>query len=225
MVPIAAVLLVVLLGIPGCAGTPSPAPLPRIAALPVSVTDGVVKVGADPYSSGSRQKEVFGADLGLWGIIPIQIYLENPGDRPVQVKVSDISLVLPDGTRVFHAGARAVSTKLSRNGAMIVGTVAFGLPGGIAGYYAEEKGRGPRLDDYLKKELQNASLGRGESAHGFLYFIPPLRSTGIDSALLRFRIVYDDNSVSNVELALKELRYCPRALAENRDGQTGFNHR
>jgi hypothetical protein len=218
--------LVILMGIAGCVSySPSSAPLPEIASMSVCGSEGPVKIALDPYVQGDRQKKVFGGDLGAVGIIPIQVYFENLEDRRVLVKPSNISLVLPNGTRINQAGARAACAKMSNNYGMIMAGVGLGVVAALAVSQAEGKDKAAMLDDYQRKEFQEASLEKGENAHGFLYFIPSTGTANFNAALLQVRIInVEDRSNFTTELAIKDLQYKPMTPSSVEEVQTGFRH-
>lgn len=223
---IVACLLTVLLGIAGCASyNPSSMPLPGIDSMAVVRAEGPVTIGLDPFVQGERQKKVFGGFLGEAGVIPVQILVENAGNGRVQVKSSDIVLVLPGGTRINQTGARAASAKMSSCAGMVAAAVGFGAVGAIVASSAEEKARAARLEDYQRKEFQDPVLGQGDSANGFLYFIPPAGSPDFSSAVLQVRVKnLEDATSSIVEMNLAGLNYKAPGREENENVQNGFSH-
>jgi hypothetical protein len=166
--------------------------------MPVSQTEGAVEVGADPYTQTERHKSVFGSDLTAAGILPVQVYLQNHGAEKVLVRASDMALELPDGRRVSHAGASAAASKLESIGGVVGATIAFGIIGMLAASSAEDKARAARLEDYKKKELPDTRLAKGESGHGFVYFIPPDGTKNLTAAVLLVRVVKVDEGSSFV---------------------------
>jgi len=220
-----AVFMVLMLAIAGCASyNPSSLPLPKADSMATSLADGPVTISVDPYVQGDRQKKVFGENLGSAGIIPIRVLLENSGEPRVLARISDIVMVLPDGTRINQAGARAANGKMSSSAGVVMAGVAFGAVGAIAAMVVEEDAKKKRLEDYQRKEFCDANLGKGDSSHGFLYFIPP---TGVDkfsSAVLQVGLRgADDATFAVLELPVKDLKYIPPETI-SMDTKTGFNH-
>ncbi|MFQ5520114.1 MAG: hypothetical protein ACE5FK_01850 [Candidatus Methylomirabilia bacterium] len=194
-----AVCLSVLIGFTGCASyTPSSAPIPKAEAMPVWTTEGTVALGADPYVQPDRQTAVFDADLNGAGVLPIQVLLRNEGTRQRLIRPSNMSLVLPVGSEISSAGASAVAAKLESTGGVVGASIAFGLIGFLVASSAEDKARAARLADYRGKELQDVTLKKDESAHGFVYFIPPPGTPAFDDATLTVRFVDVEEATSFV---------------------------
>jgi hypothetical protein len=134
-------------------------------------------------------------------------------------------LILPDGSRMSPAGASAAAAKMESNAGVVAAAVGFGLVGMLVASSAEDKARAARLEDYRRKELQEARLAKGETAHGFLYFIPPPATIGFSWVLLQVRVTDMDNATSsNLELAIKDLKYTPPTPPANADAKNGLSH-
>lgn len=85
----AAVCSVILVALTGCASyTPSSVPIPKADAMPAWRTEGTVAAGADLYAQQDRLKTVFGANLRDLAVFPIQLLVENRGDRRQAVRRS-----------------------------------------------------------------------------------------------------------------------------------------
>jgi hypothetical protein len=169
---------------------------------------------------GDRQRLVFGGELGQDGVIPIQVVVENSGNSRLLVRSSDMVLILPEGARINQEGARAACTKVSVPVGMVLGGLVFGMIGAAAAFNSEEKARVARLQDYQSKEFPDAALAKGDSAHGFLYFILPGRS--IKSALLQVRLTnMDDETSSVMQVGLESLEYQPPISPASDKPETG----
>jgi len=199
--------LSILVALSGCASyTPSSAPIPKAGSMPGWVTEGAVAIGADPHVQADRQKAVFDADLGEAGVLPVQVLVQNRGDRGLLVRRSDIALVLPDARMLSPAGASAVAAKLESIGGVVGASIAFGMIGFLAASSAEDKARAARQTDFRSKELQDVTLGKEESVHGFVFFIPPQGTPAFDEATLTVRVVdVEDGSSVVVRLPLRGL--------------------
>ncbi len=174
----------------GCASyTSTSAPIPRIGSMPASQTEGSVEVGADPYTQEERQRSVFGHDLTAAGILPIQVSVLNKGKDQLLIRPSDMAIAFPDGTQISPAGASAASATMESIAGVIGAGLAFGIIGAIVASNAEDKARASRLEDYRRKEFQEAKLGNGSSAYGFIYFIPAQGTQALSSADLLVRVV------------------------------------
>ena len=81
---------------------------------------------------------------------------------------------------------------------VIAATVGFGLLGYLAASGAEDKARAARQEDFRRKEFPEKRLEKGESAHGFLYFLTPPGTANLSSAQLAMRLVEVENGKSSV---------------------------
>src|ERR1700730_7827838 len=164
-----------LLLLDGCASyTPQTVAIPKPEAMPLWAREGVVAVGADPYLQKERQKAAFDGDMSEEGILPVQVFVLNEGQRRLLVRASDMILVLPDGRQVASAGATAVATRFEQGIGDVIGWgIGFGIIGMLAASANKDTVRTARLNDYRSKELAEAFLDPGKSANGFVFFIPP----------------------------------------------------
>ena len=174
----------------GCASySPTSAPVPRAVTMPVSRTEGNLLIGVDPHVQSDRQKVVFDGNLSEAGILPIQIGLENQGGRRLLIRRTDMMLVLPSGQRLSPAGASAAASRMESIGGVVGAAIAFGISGYLAASSAEEKARTARLVDFRNKELREDAIGKGESTHGFVFFIPLAETPAFTEATLILRVV------------------------------------
>ena len=199
-------LMAALIAVSVCAGcakyTAMSAPVPAAAAMPAWQDEGAVAAGADAYVQPERQQAIFGAALGDAGVLAIQVFVQNHGAHSVQVRRADLELGLPDGRKLSPSVAAAVvaaalapprettkSGTLTRIGRSLV-------PAGSG-----EQASSARLGDYKSKEFQDVTLGPSETAHGFVYFIPPEGTPAFDAAPLTVPFV-DIEKVSSTVIAL-----------------------
>lgn len=184
-----ALVLVGGLALGGCASyTPSSAPVPRMAGLPVWRADRGVTVGADPYVALERQEAVFGGNLAKEGVLPIQLLVENASGRRFVLRKSDVLLELDGGRQIAPTGASSVAATKEDSAGVIGWTIAFGIIGALAASSAEESARAARLEDYRQKELRDATLDPGSSVYSFVYFRPPRGTPPFDRATLTVRL-------------------------------------
>jgi hypothetical protein len=190
----------------GCASyTPKDVTVPKPAVMPAWVREGVVAVGADPYLQKERQKAAFDGDMSEEGILPVQVLVLNEGPRRLLVRASDMILLLPDGRQIASAGATAVATRFEQGIGDVIGWgIGFGIIGMLAASANKDSVRTARLSDYRSKELAEAFLDPGQSAHGFVFFIPPIGTTGMaDGVLLVHFVDANDASRQSVRVPLR----------------------
>lgn len=175
----------------GCASyTTTSLAVPGAAEMRAQKAESDVFVGADPYVQPERQKAIFDADLAGEDVIPVRLLVRNDSARRFLVRPSSMTLALPDGTQIPSAGATAVAAKLDQGVGEVIGWgIAFGLIGMLAASANKDSVRSARLSDYRSKELPEVSLARGESAHGFVFFIPPRGTAAFGEATLGVRVV------------------------------------
>jgi hypothetical protein len=163
---------------------------PRAEEMGASRAEAGVFVGADPHVQAERQKAVFDADLAGEAVIPIRVLVRNDGAPRLLVRPSSMTLALADGTQIPSAGATAVAARLDQGVGEVIGWgIAFGVIGALAASANKDSVRTARLADYRSKELPEVSLVKGESAHGFVFFIPPKGSSAFGEATLGVRFV------------------------------------
>jgi hypothetical protein len=199
-------LLGLLLG--ACASyTPSSAPVPEPAPAEW-IIQNTLAVAADPFEDAESQSATFDADLNEADVISIQVIVENRGPQAVLVRPSDMILELPDGKKFSPSGITTVVNKVGESGSVVGAAIAFGIIGVIAASGAEEEARTVRTADYKEKSFKETTLGQDESAHGFIFFIPPRGTEPFDKATLRVRFIDFDSAISEiVEVPLSGLNY------------------
>lgn len=189
----------------GCASyNPTAATIPQPGNMPYRQEVANAVVAADPYTQPERVKAMFDGDLIGAGVLPIQVSVENLGVKRLLVRPSDAVLELSDcGGQTNPVGALAAASKMEGSGKVIAATVGFGLIGFLAATSAEDKARANRREDFRRKEFPEKRLERGESVHGFLYFLPPAGIMNLSSAKLAIRLVeVDDGKTSVVKVPL-----------------------
>ncbi|MDP2606077.1 MAG: hypothetical protein Q8S00_26340 [Deltaproteobacteria bacterium] len=182
-----------------------PIAAPSIEALPFSRTQATVTVAGDPYLDRVRSETFFGQDLSKLGVIPIQLFVQNHGEGQVWLQPSSISLNLPDGTslkpvRAMVVGAMKIPRDLS--GGEVAGLALGGVVGAfggnpfvgleLGGRIMEGKERDKvfqRIADYWTKELKDVIVGKNESAHGFVFFVPNWGRAAFDEATLVYNLL------------------------------------
>ncbi len=201
--------------LPACAScSPASKGAPGSLPMPICRIEGVLTVGADPYAQPRRQKNSFGADLNSAGVLPIQVMVKNDGERKVLVRPSDMLLVLPDGSRINPVGASeaAVRVDTGARGAAVA-SQAGPSKAPVSGDTAT-RAQAARIEDFKRKELQESRLDVGQSARGFVYFIPPAAVGVLEDAVLVVQFVDTEDACSQaveVPLGRIELRGGPEA--------------
>jgi hypothetical protein len=188
----------------GCATYhPTAAPVPRSGDMPQRQEVANAVVSADPYTQPERLRATFDGDLIAAGVLPIQVFVENLGAKRLLVRPSDAVLELSDGGQTSPVGALAAASKMEGSGKVIAATVGFGLLGFLAATSAEDKARAARREDFRRKEFPEKRLEKGDSAYGFLYFMPPPGTMDLSSAKLAIRLVeLEDGKTSVVKVPL-----------------------
>lgn len=193
----------------GCVYSPTVNPMPTIETVPVAKSEQSAAVGADPFVQRERQKAVFNAELGEVGVLPIQVFVRNDGDRTLWVRPSDITLTLPDGNEIHSSRAAAISALKDPDSAYIIGPLLlFGPVLAIVASSSIEEARSARLKDFQSKEFPDTVLNKNESAHGFVFFVPPREAKSFSNALLNVRLV--DNTAHSsfvIQLPLTALDF------------------
>lgn len=193
---------------------PSSAPAPKFSPHQIVTESHGYAVAADPFVDLERQKTYFDADFRKAGIIGLQVLVQNRTTKPVLVRRSTMMLTLPDGRKILPSSAHSAAVRVGEEGSVVGATLAFGIIGGLMASNAEDAARGSRISDYDSKEFKRVTLGRDESAHGFVFFIPPPGTGPFNSAQLMVRFVDVDTATSKlVTVDLTGLHFPGRALA------------
>lgn len=185
--------------------TPSSAP---IAEPSVWTVKGDYAVAVDPFVETDRQLATFDADLNEADVIAIQVVADNRSRQRVLVRRSDMALAVPVGGKFAPSGITSVVNKVGESGSVVGATIAFGIIGAIAASSAEDDARTARTADYKEKAFKDATLEPGDSARGFVFFIPPRGTEPFDDAKLHVRFIDFDTATSEiVEVPLSGLDY------------------
>jgi hypothetical protein len=183
----------------GCASyKASSAPVPKAADMPAWRAEGPLGVGADPYVELDRQKEMFGGNAKKAGILPIQVIVQNKGDRQLLVRESDMSLVLANKVELSPSGATGAAARLESSSDIIAASACCGLIGFAVASSSADKRREARLEDFKRKEFKKVTLRRGEIGYGFVYYIPPEGTEPFSTAILKVRFVDVEEATSTV---------------------------
>jgi hypothetical protein len=183
----------------GCASyKASSAPVPKAADMPAWRAEGPLGVGADPYVELDRQKEMFGGNAKKAGILPIQVIVQNKGDRQLLVRESDMSLVLANKVELSPSGATGAAARLESSNDIIAASACCGLIGFAVASSSADKRREARLEDFKRKEFKKVTLRRGEIGYGFVYYIPPEGTEPFSTAILKVRFVDVEEATSTV---------------------------
>lgn len=172
----------------GCASYEATlAPIPKAETMPARIVEGPVSVSADPFVEEERQTAVFHGDMDDKGVLPIQVVVQNQGERPLLIRGSDMLLVLENGTQISSSGVTAVADKFqdADNRGQIPASLAFGIIGAVVSQSATGEAKANRRADYKSKRFPDVTLGKNESAHGFSYFILPVGTPAFTKATLR----------------------------------------
>ncbi len=178
------------------------APIP---AMPHSVRQGSISLGADPHVQPERQEAIFAADFASIAVLPVQVVVSNAADLPLHVAPEQFSLALPGGeTTTPRPGPEVALLFPPKPGVAHYAVTGAGMVGGLAGPIGALAGRvagllgslmlnqrddeaaDGRREDYTRKELRTVDLRRGESARGFLFFVLPHGTPPFEEAALTY---------------------------------------
>jgi hypothetical protein len=169
----------------------------------VQLSDEDLVFEANPTVEYIHLKDDKDVSLNEGGIVVVKVVLENHGDEPINVNPSNFRLILPGKGTIAPSGVSAIFPRFEeRNYSGDVSAIAFGaLIGTIisaAEEHAENKSRIPLEADLKNKMFENASLVKGQTAGGLLYFIPSDEVEDFDTANLSLWI--SNNSSQNLKL-------------------------
>jgi hypothetical protein len=196
------------------------APIP---AMPYSIQQGPVALGADPHVQPERQDAIFAADFASIAVLPVQIVVGNGGDRPLHVAPEQFTLTLPGGdTTAPRPGPEVALLFPTERGVAHYALTGASIAGGLAGPIGALAGRvagllgslmlnqrdgeaaDGRREDYTRKELPTVNIRRGESARGFLFFVLPHGTPPFEEAALTYT-PSADTDLPALRLTLKAL--------------------
>ncbi len=183
--------LVVVVAGAACAsyeGKPVPSSEAVVSAMQKVVGD--VTVQADPYVQIDRQKKVFDANFTKNGVLGIFVTVGNAGAKPLLIRPSDMVLTTIDGTNLIPAAPSLVASKVEDNvGHNYWPMFFFGIVGAMAQGSAESDAREKRAADYRVKHFTDMTIGKGESASGFVFFIAKKENPKFARTTLKVRVV------------------------------------
>lgn len=197
------------LSLASCASyQPTSAPIPKPASMQYKTASGGFKAGADVWADAEQQQAVFDANLQESNVIAVLVLAVNNTQRSVLVRPGDMILTLPNRQSFAPAEVDSVVAKVGEGGSVVGATLAFGLIGALMASSAQEESRSARTEDYDRKAFQLTKLDQGESAHGFVFFMPPKGSGDFDQAELSVKFDGANDKVSNrLRLTLRGLGY------------------
>jgi hypothetical protein len=144
--------------------------------MPALQTQANVSVGADVYSQPDRQRTYFRVSFQKANMVPIQVHINNRGDKPISVRPAEICLETSEGAWNSPLSSRAAAEKVlerAKGAGIALGAVLGGVIGLVTQAYAAEEAEKKLIEELQQKELKAATLGKGESVHGFLYYAFP----------------------------------------------------
>jgi hypothetical protein len=157
-------------GVPGSRAQNKPAP-DATASLPHDNHDGLT-ISADPYVDKQRGKEKFGKANPLEaGVLPVEVFLRNDTDHPIQVNINTIQLEvhLRNGRRqdIDWLSAEDVAGMIAHPGG-----AAPSQPRRIAGIpLPSGDKKAEKYAEILRPlSLDSDTVAPQGSLHGFLYF-------------------------------------------------------
>ena len=160
-----------------------------------STPDADYEVFVTSFSDPEKQKTYFDTNFQEAGLVALQLNVRNNSPRNVSVRRSVITFELPGGERILPANPKTAAIHVGENGSVVGATIAFGLVGAITESQAEETARTARIADYETKGFKDANLGTGESAQGFVFFIPSAGTKPFDSSYLNVIFTDVDSAV------------------------------
>ena len=139
----------------------------------------VVAVSADANSTPEGQSAEIHASLKAAGLLAIRVSIKNQGSNRLLLRRRDISLARSDGTVISSLPASTFAV-LGVKPRAVFGPSYYGglgaLPFLIADWghiESERKDREVNLSIYRDKELYDATLTKGRSVQGYVYFVVP----------------------------------------------------
>lgn len=170
-----------------------------------------VTVIIDPYIELARLQAAFGATEWPNLLLPVRLIIKNDSDRTLQIRRSQVQLNVSGSRAAEQFPSNLVARVLTerRGGTMMpppgVGVASLPLLFvallDTSERLSEQKELSERFESIKKRSLDVVSLGKGETADGFLYF--DLRSVGptVTSAILTVPFV-DMNETHRYEMRL-----------------------
>ena len=165
---------------------------------------GVVTVSADSNPKPSGQSVEVSTRLKKLGLIAVRIEVKNQGSHRLLLRRRNISLVRPDGTEISSLPA-SIFAALGVNPRMKGWTAPSGVGVGalplvfasllnVAAMEAEWKELETHLSIYQDKELYDATLTRGRSVQGYVYFFVPEAVASLEDLKIVLPIIDFDSA-------------------------------
>jgi hypothetical protein len=77
-------------------------PIPEFKTMPVRQIEQNMSIGVDPFVQADRLKDAFDEVLTDRGVLPLLVFVQNQGDKPIRIAAERAVLMLPDGTEITH---------------------------------------------------------------------------------------------------------------------------
>ncbi len=172
------------------------------------VYPGAVSVSADANPKLKGQSVELSNRLKESGLIAIRVEVENQGNHRLLIRRRDIAIVRPDGTEISSLPASTFAAlgviPHMKNWTAPLGVGVQALPAlfaGLANVVAREvegKELEASLSIYKDKELYDATLTKGRSVQGYVYFVVPVRCIGLEDLKLVVPVIDFDSAVRYV---------------------------
>ncbi len=170
----------------------------------LGVYPDVVAVSADANPEMKGQSVVISTRLKESGLLAIRVEVKNDGGHRLLIRRRDIAIVLPDGTEISSLSASTFAalgvkprmkgwTAPSGVGVWALPTV-FASLANLAAIGAERKELETHLSIYQDKELYDATLTRGRSVQGYVYFFVPEEVVSLEELKLVLPIIDFDSA-------------------------------
>lgn len=169
---------------------------------------GVVAVSADANPEMKGQSEEVSTRLKESGLLAIRVEVKNQGGHRLLIRRRDIAIVRPDGTEISSLSASTFAalgvkprmkgwTAPSGVGVWALPTV-FASLANLAAIGAERKELETHLSIYQDKELYDATLTRGRSVQGYVYFFIPREVASLEDLKLMVPVIDFDSAIRYV---------------------------
>lgn len=157
-----------------------------VSKLPSRVLTHKVRVGVDPYFDAGRNFRHFGGYLQLGSILAVELAVENTADADLEMKSTEIRLLLDDGTSLAPMAPDQVMAELQPNldaagsqaATFFLTAPLIGVGGAAIASMAQaisEEVRRAKLSAELNRvSLRDSALEPGSSSHGVAFFQVPI---------------------------------------------------
>jgi hypothetical protein len=166
----------------------------------------VVEVSADTNSKPEGQSAEVHASLKAAGLLAVRVSIKNQGSNRLLLRRRDISLVRNDGTMISSLPASTFSVLGVKPRAVVFGSDYYrggiwSLPFMLADLgpiESERKDREVNLSIYRDKELYDATLTKGRSVQGYVYFVVPEGGANLEDLKLVVPVIDFDAAIRYV---------------------------